>query len=194
MIGDEEGQPAAAGRDGIVYLAQGPGRRLRVLQRRSKTDSTYRAGGAWFTVGDIGYLDEDGWLFLTDRSANLIISGGVNIYPAEVDEVLLTHPAVADAAAIGVPSEEWGEEVKAVVEAKPGHRGRRRARPASWSPTAREPPRPLQVPAPVDFVGTGCRARTTARSPRSAFGTATGRGVGPGAASSKPSRSAPGSR
>ena len=87
---------------------------------RSKTDSTYRAGGAWFTVGDIGYLDEDGWLFLTDRSANLIISGGVNIYPAEVDEVLLTHPAVADAAAIGVPSEEWGEEVKAVVEAKAG--------------------------------------------------------------------------
>ena len=68
----------------------------------------------------MGYKDDDGFLYLTDRSANLIISGGVNIYPAEVDAVLLTHPAVGDAATIGVPHPEWGEEVKAVVEVQPG--------------------------------------------------------------------------
>jgi len=68
----------------------------------------------------MGYLDEDGYLYLTDRSVNLIISGGVNIYPAEVDAVLLEHPAVADAATIGVPDAEWGEQVKAVVELQPG--------------------------------------------------------------------------
>ena len=68
----------------------------------------------------MGYVDDDGFLFLTDRSANLIISGGVNIYPAEVDAVLLDHPAVADVAVIGVPNPEWGEEVLAVVELRAG--------------------------------------------------------------------------
>jgi long-chain acyl-CoA synthetase len=68
----------------------------------------------------MGYVDDDGFLFLTDRSANLIISGGVNIYPAEVDAVLLEHPAVADAAVIGVPNDEWGEEVLAVIEPRAG--------------------------------------------------------------------------
>ena len=83
----------------------------------AKTDGAYR--GDYFTLGDVGYLDEDGYLFLTDRSAHLIVSGGVNIYPAEVDGVLLEHPAVADVATIGVPDEEWGESVLAVVEAVP---------------------------------------------------------------------------
>ena len=69
----------------------------------------------------MGYLDEDGYLFLTDRSANLIISGGVNIYPAEVEAVLLAHPAVADVGVIGVPNDEWGEEVKAVATLHNGH-------------------------------------------------------------------------
>jgi long-chain acyl-CoA synthetase len=68
----------------------------------------------------MGYVDEDGYLFLTDRSADLIISGGVNIYPAEVDAVMLTHPAVADSCTIGIPNEEWGEEVKGVVQLKDG--------------------------------------------------------------------------
>src|SRR3546814_15731733 len=66
----------------------------------------------------MGYLDPDGWLFLSDRKADMIISGGVNIYPAEIEAVLLGHPDVADAAVIGVPDDEWGEQVKAVIQAK----------------------------------------------------------------------------
>src|SRR5204862_3658307 len=86
----------------------------------TKTSSTYLPTGEYFTLGDVGYMDEDGYIFLTDRSANLIISGGVNIYPAEIDAVLLEHPAVGDVATIGVPNDEWGEEVVAVVELQPG--------------------------------------------------------------------------
>jgi long-chain acyl-CoA synthetase len=71
-------------------------------------------------LGDVGYVDGDGYLYLTDRSANLIISGGVNIHPAEVDAVLLEHSAVGDVAVIGIPDEEWGETVLAVVELRDG--------------------------------------------------------------------------
>jgi long-chain acyl-CoA synthetase len=70
----------------------------------------------YFNVGDIGYLDPEGYLYLQDRKSNVIISGGVNIYPAEVENLLSTHPAVADVAVFGVPNDEWGEEVKAVVQ------------------------------------------------------------------------------
>lgn len=70
----------------------------------------------WRTVGDIGYLDEDGYLFLTDRASNLIISGGVNIYPQEIENVLTLHPEVLDAAVLGVPDPEMGEQVKAVIQ------------------------------------------------------------------------------
>ena len=76
--------------------------------------------GEYFTLGDMGYMDAEGYLYLTDRTANLIISGGVNIYPAEVDAVLLDHPSVQDVATIGVPDDDWGETVKAVVQLKPG--------------------------------------------------------------------------
>jgi long-chain acyl-CoA synthetase len=72
--------------------------------------------GDRYTVGDMGYVDADGYLFLTDRKVDLIISGGANIYPAEVEAVLYRHPAVGDCAVIGVPDEEWGEAVLAVVE------------------------------------------------------------------------------
>ncbi|GCD39334.1 acyl-CoA synthetase [Streptomyces chrestomyceticus JCM 4735] len=77
--------------------------------------------GDFFTVGDLGYLDEDGYLFLRDRKIDMIISGGVNIYPAEIEATLLAHPAVADAAAFGIPHDDWGEQVKAVVEPADGY-------------------------------------------------------------------------
>ena len=70
----------------------------------------------WSTLGDVGYLDDDGFLYLTDRKAYMIISGGVNIYPQEAENVLITHPAVVDVAVFGVPNEDFGEEVKAVVQ------------------------------------------------------------------------------
>ena len=75
----------------------------------------------FFSVGDVAYRDEEGYYFICDRRVDMIISGGVNVYPAEVEAVLHAHPAVADAAVIGVPSDEWGESVKAVVALRPGH-------------------------------------------------------------------------
>ena len=74
----------------------------------------------WRTVGDVGHLDRDGYLYLTDRAGNLIISGGVNIYPQEIENVLTLHPDVLDAAVLGVPDPEMGEQVKAVVQVKAG--------------------------------------------------------------------------
>jgi long-chain acyl-CoA synthetase len=86
-----------------------------------KTKKSWRNG--FFTVGDAGELDEDGWLFLRDRKSDMIISGGVNIYPAEIEGELLTHPKVGDAAVFGIPDEDWGEQIKAVVEPGDGVEG-----------------------------------------------------------------------
>jgi long-chain acyl-CoA synthetase len=117
IVGDDDGGVLPTGEVGLVWFkaSEVP---FEYFKDRAKTDASYR--GRYFTLGDMGYVDEDGFLFLTDRSANLIISGGVNIYPAEIDAVLLEHPAVADVAVIGVPNDEWGEEVLAVVEARAG--------------------------------------------------------------------------
>jgi long-chain acyl-CoA synthetase len=86
----------------------------------AKTAEANSPDGAMSTVGDIGYVDEDGYVYLTDRASFMIISGGVNIYPQECENLLITHPKVADAAVFGAPSEEMGEEVKAVVQLAPG--------------------------------------------------------------------------
>jgi long-chain acyl-CoA synthetase len=118
MVGDADGRALPAGQPGLVYLKAPEAGRFEYFKDVDKTTSTYR--GEYFTLGDMGYMDDDGYLFLTDRSANLIISGGVNIYPAEVDAVLLEHPAVGDAATIGLPDDEWGERVVAIVELQPG--------------------------------------------------------------------------
>ena len=81
------------------------------------------------TVGDIGHVDEDGYVYLTDRAAFMIISGGVNVYPQEAENVLIVHPKVADVAVFGVPNEDLGEEVKAVVQLMPGVAPGPRSRP-----------------------------------------------------------------
>ncbi len=117
-IQDEAGKPVPQGEVGTVYFKAPETGRFEYFKAPEKTAGAYR--GDFFTMGDLGYMDAEGFLFLTGRSAEIIISGGVNIYPAEIDQELLKHPAVLDVATVGVPSEEWGEEVKAVIQLKPG--------------------------------------------------------------------------
>jgi fatty-acyl-CoA synthase/long-chain acyl-CoA synthetase len=110
---DENDQELPTGEIGTVYFADAP-----VFSYHNDPDKTKRAYNArgWSTLGDVGYLDDEGFLYLTDRKSYMIISGGVNIYPQETEDVLITHPQVADVAVFGVPNEEMGEEVKAVVQ------------------------------------------------------------------------------
>jgi long-chain acyl-CoA synthetase len=114
---DEEGNDMPVGEPGLVYLRMGVST-FDYYKDEEKTLAS-RARGM-FTVGDIGYLDADDYLYLCDRGSDLIISGGVNIYPAEIESELACHPAVADVAVFGIPHDEWGEEIKAVVEPAAG--------------------------------------------------------------------------
>jgi long-chain acyl-CoA synthetase len=110
---DDEFNELAAREQGGVYF--GGGESFEYHGDAEKTADS-RSPQGWSTLGDIGYLDEEGYLYLTDRKANMIISGGVNIYPQEAENALITHPEVADVAVFGVPNEDFGEEVKAVVQ------------------------------------------------------------------------------
>jgi len=110
---DDNGADLPTGEPGLVYLRMGTST-FDYHKDRDKTLAS-RARGM-FTVGDIGYLDADGYLYLCDRKSDMIISGGVNIYPAEIEAELSCHPAVGDVAVFGIPHEEWGEEIKAVVQ------------------------------------------------------------------------------
>ena len=170
-IVDDEGETAAAGEIGAVYLKLGQGD-FEYFKDKGKTDANRLAG--YFTVGDVGYLDDDGFLFLCDRKSDMIISGGVNIYPAEIEGALLTHPKVADAAVFGIPHADWGEEIKAVVEPAPGvdagaDAHRRAARPL------RRAAGPLQAPAIDRLHRPRCRATRTASSTSASCATRTGR-------------------
>ena len=115
---DDEGNEVPAGKVGTIYMHAPDEGRFEYYKDNDKTSSSYN--GDYFTLGDMGYFDEDGYLFLTGRTAELIISGGVNIYPQEVDSGIMQHPAVLDVCTIGVPNDEWGEEVKSVVQLNPG--------------------------------------------------------------------------
>jgi len=109
----EDGDEQPIGEPGTIFFANGPQFEYHNDPDKTK-DSTNDKG--WSTLGDVGYVDEEGYLYLTDRKAFMIISGGVNVYPQEAENLLITHPLVADVAVIGVPNEEFGEEVKAVVQ------------------------------------------------------------------------------
>jgi long-chain acyl-CoA synthetase len=117
-IVDAAGHPVAAGVAGRVML-RNPQRFAYHGEAAATAGEAYDADG-FASLGDIGYLDEDGYLYLTDRESNMIISGGVNIYPQEAESVLLEHPAVADSAVIGIPDRDMGEVAKALVVVRPG--------------------------------------------------------------------------
>jgi len=118
VILDDEGQPCATGTPGTVWFRGATN--FEYFNDPVQTADSRDPTGQMSTVGDVGYLDEDGYLYLTDRKTYMIISGGVNIYPQETENLLITHPKVMDAAVIGVPHDDLGEEVKAVVEPVPG--------------------------------------------------------------------------
>jgi long-chain acyl-CoA synthetase len=119
VVRTEAGDVAAPGDVGTVWFKRSEIEPFEYHRDPDKTASVH--DGNLFTLGDMGYMDDDGYVFLTGRTAELIISGGVNIYPAEIDAVILEHPAVGDVACVGIPNDEWGEEVKAVVEVREGY-------------------------------------------------------------------------
>jgi long-chain acyl-CoA synthetase len=115
---DEAMQPAPKGQPGELWFKTASP--FVYFDDPERTQASRSADGTMSTVGDVGYVDDDGFLYLTDRSTFMIISGGVNVYPQECENLLITHPQVADAAVFGVPNEDLGEEVKAVVQPMPG--------------------------------------------------------------------------
>ncbi len=155
-------------RDTVFTVAQGAG--LFVYLRNliggdfsyhnapEKTAESHREPGV-MTVGDVGYLDDDGYLFLCDRKIDMIISGGVNIYPAEIEAALLNHPAVLDAAVFGIPNYEFGEEVKAVVQLAPGQTPSAQLA-AELTAYAREHLGGYKVPRSIDFTDEFPRTET----------------------------------
>ena len=153
---DEDRQPLPQGEAGVIWFSGGPP--FEYHGDPQKTQQSRNAEG-WATYGDIGYLDPDGYLYLTDRLANMIVSGGVNIYPQEAENVLSQHPSVHDVAVVGVPNEEFGEEVKAVVEL------RREAKASAELAQeliayCREQMSALKCPRSIDFVAALPRTET----------------------------------
>ncbi|MEO7441969.1 MAG: AMP-binding protein [Acidimicrobiales bacterium] len=110
---DDDGSELPPGRPGTIYVEDGPG--FEYHNDPAKTAGAHNDQG-WSTLGDVGYLDEDGWLFLTDRKAFTIICGGVNVYPQEAENALVSHPMVLDAAVFGIPDDDLGEVVHAVIQ------------------------------------------------------------------------------
>jgi long-chain acyl-CoA synthetase len=114
---DEAMQPVPPGTIGTVWFRLGS--QFEYFDDKARTEAALSTDGTMGTVGDVGYVDADGYLYLTDRATFMIISGGVNIYPQECEDLLITHPKVADAAVFGVPNDDLGEEVKAAIQLMP---------------------------------------------------------------------------
>jgi acyl-CoA synthetase (AMP-forming)/AMP-acid ligase II len=144
---DENDRELPPGQIGTVYFADAP-----VFSYHNDPEKTKRAYNdkGWSTLGDVGYLDDEGFLYLTDRKSYMIISGGVNIYPQETEDVLITHPEIADVAVFGVPNEEMGEEVKAVVQPHDMARAGK-AFEAELIVFCRQHLSPLKCPRSIDF-------------------------------------------
>lgn len=119
---DDNGEELLPNEQGTVYFGDGPPYEYHNAPAKTQ-DAKDPQGRGWTTLGDVGYVDDDGWLFLTDRKAFMIISGGVNIYPQEVEDCLILHPKVADIAVFGIPDDEMGETVHAAVQPAAGVRG-----------------------------------------------------------------------
>jgi acyl-CoA synthetase (AMP-forming)/AMP-acid ligase II len=115
---DDAGRPLPAGQPGELYVRRGPGMFDGYYKNAQATRDTAR--GDWLSVGDVAWIDDEGFVFICDRKRDMIISGGVNIYPAEIEDVLHRHPAVEDAAVFGVPDPEWGERVHAAIQPRAG--------------------------------------------------------------------------
>jgi acyl-CoA synthetase (AMP-forming)/AMP-acid ligase II len=114
----EDGRPLPPGTPGELHVRRGPGVFDGYYKNPQATAETAR--GDWLSVGDVAWMDTEGFVFICDRKRDLIISGGVNIYPAEIEDVLHRHPAIEDVAVFGVPDADWGERVHAAIRLRPG--------------------------------------------------------------------------
>ena len=146
---DEAGNELPPGQAGTIYMRLADQGGFEYFKDSAKTDSGRRDG--YFTMGDVGFFDEDGYLFLTGRSAETIIVGGVNIYPQEIDNELIKHPAVADSCTVGVPHDEYGEEVRAVIELADGYEPSEALKDEILA-YARQAVAKYKVPRKVDFA------------------------------------------
>ena len=146
---DENMQPVPKGQPGELWFKTASP--FEYFNDPARTQATRSADGTMSTVGDVGYVDDDGFLHLTDRSTFMIISGGVNIYPQECENLLITHPQVADAAVFGVPNEDLGEEVKAVVQPMPAVVADQAFEQALVA-FCREHLAPMKCPRSIDFM------------------------------------------
>jgi long-chain acyl-CoA synthetase len=149
LILDDDGNPCPTGVDGTIWFRGATA--FQYFQEPAKTAGSRSSDGMASTVGDVGHVDAEGYLYLTDRKTYMIISGGVNIYPQETENLLSAHPAVLDVAVIGVPNEDMGEEVKAVVHlVNPGDAGPELAQ--ELISFCRDRQAHFKCPRTVDFV------------------------------------------
>ena len=173
IVVDEDGNELPPGQEGRLYFEDVTGRGIVYPGDAAKTAAAHLRPGV-FTIGEIGYVDPDGFVYLTDRFSDMIVSGGVNVYPAEAEQVIVEHPGVADVAVIGIPDADMGESVRALVvpidpAAPPSAEdiiALCRSRLAGY-----KCPRSVEI---VDSVGRNAMGKVDKRALRAAFAPATG--------------------